>query len=257
MDQTDSMIRFRCSQCGKKLKAERELVGRRVKCTDCEAIETVPQQTGGSQPSGEVADPSSVSVSEAESQETKRLLVKELKSKSNLPGRSASASSAEQVVGREFKLKEKSSGPGLRWALAIGALLCLIVASAVTYTVIKRAYVIPKFAAEFESMEEVAFYRRAHGQLAKVQKRMSIMANAFKAKGSRAGDFSEQYQQFNSSIENYTSNSEPLLRQAADLLAQGKAPHAKGLLVNTGVEMRDLVLEIEREIGKFNKKTRR
>ena len=277
VDQIGSMIRFQCSQCGKKLKAEQELVGRRVKCTGCSAVETVPQQTSGSRASVGAGAPTSVSASEDESRETIRSKVVKPKSTGQALGQSAAPSSSEQssseqssseqssseqssseqVTEREFKLKANSSGLNLRWILAIGALLCLIVASVVGYTVIKRAYAYPKFAAEFESMEEVKFYRRAHVKLDQTRKRMSIMAQAFKARDLPKGDFSDQHQRLKTSIENYTNNSESLLRQAADLLAQGKTPHAKGLLVNTGKEMQELVLEIEREIGNFNKKTRR
>ena len=38
------MIRFRCRECGKKLKAEEDIVGRKVKCTRCKNIETVPPE---------------------------------------------------------------------------------------------------------------------------------------------------------------------------------------------------------------------
>lgn len=52
------MIRFRCRECGKKLKAEEDIIGRKVSCTRCENIEVVPpednlakpQQDAGIQP---------------------------------------------------------------------------------------------------------------------------------------------------------------------------------------------------------------
>ena len=161
------------------------------------------------------------------------------------------------MIGREFKPKIKSSNSSLKWMLAVGTLLGLIVASVVTYVVIKRSYDIPKFTAEFESMGEVEFYKRAHGQLEQTRKRMTIMAGAFKAKGSPRGDFSEKHRELSSSVDEYTGNSETLLRQAAELLAEGKDLHAKSLLVETGKEMQGLVKEIEREVNEFNQKTRR
>jgi len=81
------------------------------------------------------------------------------------------------------------------------------------------------------------------------------MAKAFKVKNSSAGDFSEQHKRLTSSIENYTNNSQPLLRQAATLIAQGQENRAKSLLVETGKEMKSLIVQIEREVGEFNKKT--
>lgn len=38
------MIRFRCRECGKKLKAEEEIIGRKVRCTRCENVEIVPPE---------------------------------------------------------------------------------------------------------------------------------------------------------------------------------------------------------------------
>lgn len=40
------MIRFRCSQCGKKLKAPEEYTGRQVQCTGCGAVQSVPEPEG-------------------------------------------------------------------------------------------------------------------------------------------------------------------------------------------------------------------
>lgn len=37
------MIRFRCSQCGKKLKAPAEYAGRQVQCTGCGVVQSVPE----------------------------------------------------------------------------------------------------------------------------------------------------------------------------------------------------------------------
>lgn len=38
------MIRFRCRICGKKLKADESIIGRRVQCTNCSNIEIVPPE---------------------------------------------------------------------------------------------------------------------------------------------------------------------------------------------------------------------
>jgi biopolymer transport protein ExbD len=40
------MIRFRCGQCGKKLKAPEEYSGRQVQCTGCGVVQTVPDLSG-------------------------------------------------------------------------------------------------------------------------------------------------------------------------------------------------------------------
>lgn len=213
------MIQFQCSQCGKKLKAADGLVGQPVKCTLCGHMEAVPGK------------------SESEA--------------------SKSSNSSEPSATRQFKPKPKSSKSALWWIVAVAATLCLLVASAVTYVVIQRASAIPKFKAEFESMAEVDFYRRAHGQLEQTRKRMSVMAEAFKAKQSSAGDFSEEHRRLNESINSYTENSDSLLQEAAALLAQGKDLHAKSLLVETGKKMQALIVEIENEVARFNKKTSR
>ena len=103
-------------------------------------------------------------------------------------------------------------------------------------------------------MAEVEFYRRAHGQLEQTRKRMSVMADAFKAKNSSAGDFSQEQRRLNESINSYTENSDSLMQEAAALLAQGKDLHAKSLLVETGKKMQALIVEIDNEVAQFNKK---
>lgn len=211
------MIQFQCSQCGKKLKAADGLGGQRVKCSLCAHTETVPDQS----------EPSTLSTA------------------------------SEANASRPFKRKTKSSKSALWWIVGVGATLCLLVASAVAYVAVKRAQAIPKFKAEFEQLAEVDFYRRAHGQLEQTRRRMSVMADAFKAKKSSAGDFSQQYQRLNESIISYTENSDSLMQEAAELLAQGKDLHAKSLLVETGKKMRALIVEIENEVGQFNKKSNR
>lgn len=250
------MIRFKCSKCGKKLKAAEESAGRRVKCTGCQAIERIP---GGSQAPANAADSnlaSSKVVANSADKENAQPAPKASGHSGPMFGQSATPVSHHKGD-REFKSKPKSSKRGRWWTLAVGAMLGLIVASVITYVVIKRSYAIPKFKAEFEAMAEVEFYRRAHGQLEQSRRRLSVMAGAFKAKGSPQGDFSEQHQRLNASIDSYTSNSESLLTQAAMLLAEGKDLHAKSLLVETGKEMQALIVDIEDEVGQFNKKTRR
>ena len=41
---SNTVIRFRC-ECGKKLKADVSLIGRKVKCTECDKINTVPSES--------------------------------------------------------------------------------------------------------------------------------------------------------------------------------------------------------------------
>jgi biopolymer transport protein ExbD len=43
-------IRFRCAQCGKKLKAPTALAGKSVQCSGCDTVQRVPLETGGSAP---------------------------------------------------------------------------------------------------------------------------------------------------------------------------------------------------------------
>lgn len=40
----DNLIRFRCRECNKKLKATPDIVGRKVKCTKCSNVEVVPPE---------------------------------------------------------------------------------------------------------------------------------------------------------------------------------------------------------------------
>ena len=209
------MIQFQCSQCGKKLKAPVGLGGQGVKCTLCGHMETVPGKS--------------------EAQASKSI-------------------SPEAGAPRQFKPKTKSSQSALWWIVGVGATVCLLVAAAVAYVVVQRASAVPKFKAEFESMAEVEFYRRAHGQLEQTRKRMSVMADAFKAKNSSAGDFSQEQRRLNESINSYTENSDSLMQEAAALLAQGKDLHAKSLLVETGKKMQALIVEIDNEVAQFNKK---
>lgn len=55
------MIRFRCSQCGKKLKAPPEYAGRQVQCTGCGVVQLVPEPAGDTRtqvmPALEIAAP--------------------------------------------------------------------------------------------------------------------------------------------------------------------------------------------------------
>lgn len=250
------MIRFKCSQCGKTLKAAPELVGRRVKCARCQAVETVPRVSiaKGSQPTkaaGQQLEKSDRSSSAGQQQDES-----EQSSASNY-STSSNPLTSDTVGDRKFKLKQGLARGRRWWFVLIGTVLGLIVASVVAYVVIKNANATPKFKAEFEAMEEVKFYRRAHGKLEQSRKRLSVMAAIFKAKSSSAGDFSQQHEQLNDSIDVYTSNSNSLLTEAAKLRAQGKDVHAKALLVETGKKMQMLVKEIEREVGEFNKKSRR
>ncbi len=49
------MIRFRC-HCGKKMKAEKEIVGRKVKCPRCDRVATVPDSDSLERPPDSVSD---------------------------------------------------------------------------------------------------------------------------------------------------------------------------------------------------------
>jgi len=161
------MIRFQCPQCGKKLKAGQKQVGRQFKCAGCKSDVMVPRHANESS-SNSVDDGAVISSSGAPSEaspETKGKKAKGSKAKGNkakgnkaevrksnqssatrsqsaghLFGQSANVSNSDQNVSREFQLKENSSNNSRRWFLAIGALLGLIVASAIAYGVIKQKY---------------------------------------------------------------------------------------------------------------------
>jgi len=51
------MIRFRCQECGKKLKADDDIVGRKVKCTRCGKVEKVPPSDNLTKPNPAKTNP--------------------------------------------------------------------------------------------------------------------------------------------------------------------------------------------------------
>jgi DNA-directed RNA polymerase subunit M/transcription elongation factor TFIIS len=41
-------IKFECSDCGTALKVKEQLIGRKIRCPHCEAVNRVPAENGGS-----------------------------------------------------------------------------------------------------------------------------------------------------------------------------------------------------------------
>ena len=66
----DHLIRFRC-ECGKKLKAARDIIGRKVQCTQCPRIHRVPESDRLGTKSPKKQSPASEQTSPAKTNSTK------------------------------------------------------------------------------------------------------------------------------------------------------------------------------------------
>ena len=287
------MIRFRCSKCGKKLKAEEEIIGRKVRCSRCENVETVPPTDNLAKP---FAKPENSVRSDDESESTDltdsieapiddHLQVVKPKSKTKrTKSRKSFGADSDEPVPELFGHSGAKSDPAVgnsdsavgnipkfnvvekkkkrfnfgRWIIpAIATAVGLGLTALVTYFVISSRYTEPTFAAEFEALEEVKFYQRWHVELEKSRIKMSIMSKAFQSASIPGNSFTATFDELNSSADKYTNNSKSLVKEAAELYAKGKDVHAKSLLVTTAREMKDLRDEIDNEVGEFNQKINR
>ena len=272
------MIRFRCSQCGKKLKADEEIIGRKVQCVRCSHVEQVPEKDNLTKPlaknrkqtstkSRDDAQQDLVSDSKSTSKSSKPLHVSDPSKRGarvaasqdepvpELFGHSAVISQPRGLDGPQFQItKKKKPSKMMKWALpAIGLAAAITLISVIAYVWIGKAYAEPKLRAEFESMPEVQFYQKAHFELEKARRVMSIMVQAFQATTPSASGLTESFNGLNQEAEGYTRNSKTLVKEAAQLMAEGKDIAAKSSLVNTAKKMNILAKQINDEVEAFNK----
>jgi len=285
------MIRFRCSRCGKKLKADLTIIGRKVKCSRCDLVVTVPESDDLTRPvvseedaklagrenvakskkisaessSFNEASDSSTDFSELFSdseldskRESDPSVVNNEEPIPELFGHSAAKSSAAPTDGPQFKPQPKKFRRKVklnRWVIpGILALCGIVVVGLVASHFIRQAYSEPKFRAEFEKMEEVQYYRRALVNMEKSQRRMFVISESIFLQGLGDDEMKQNVDSLTASAKGYTSNTRNLLTDAAKMMLSGEEVKAKGLLVNTGREMKSLTTSIEEALGEFQKK---
>ncbi len=242
------MIRFRCSHCGKKLKADENIIGRKVQCVRCDHVERVPEKDNLAKPK----QPRKLE-SSADGQAPK--LPDRKPPPQELFGHSAVKSQQRPLDGPQFQVtKARAKSKIFKWALpAIGIVAGITLIAVIAYTWIGQAYAEPEFRAEFEAMSEVQFYQNACVRLEKSRRVMSIMVKAFESTSPNSSGLANSFTELNRDAQEYIKNSKTLLTEAAKLMADGKEIAAKSSMVNTAKKMNQLAANIDDEIESFNK----
>ena len=265
------MIRFRCQKCGKKLKADGDIVGRKVKCTRCGKVEIVPPKDNLAKPLQGHADKSSSSESSKRLDTTKPKPVKKKSAsfKMGPPDLIASDDSVEMsghsgtssvpvVDANAFEPKYKSSKPKKSQTRRnlILALVGLGVVGGIAI-VANLGWILDtkrKLSTDYENLEEVKFYRSAASQLERSRRMMKIAGEAYIRLKSPTEEEIKEIHEYDSLIQRQTTKSD-MLEKVEALFRAGEDVKAKALLVNTAVELGALKKEVEAMAKEYTDRT--
>lgn len=255
------MIRFRCKTCGKKLKADEQIVGRRVRCTKCDSIEIVPK--------GDVANPNSLENSPSGSdKESGHADVNPVETPSKDGDFESSISSLKNsseksLLGRQtksgnqdfiphFQLASKKVSRTRRVALfgMIGGFLIVSVLVAANFDRLVKAR--KMLSVDYEELAEVVYYRNAVKKLEKSYRMMDIAGRTYLAMNPSDQSTAKEFEQAKSTTLSRTRNSD-LEKDVESYFRQGEEVKAKALLVNTAVELDAWRKEIDLKTRFFSK----
>lgn len=274
------MIRFRCKECGKKLKAEEEIVGRKVKCTSCENVETVPPEDNLTRPnlpkkaatrlainkpnpvahssSSKFSDSSLSDSSLSDSSEIDESDIGSLLGDDSGPvemfGHSGAGPSAVETGRPRFKQLARTKSDFRRFVpiALIGLAIVGIVLVAINSGWIFNSG--PKFDPEFEALPAVANYRRAQKQLDKSRRVMMVVGEARMSKSSLSQELIDELNDYNESILALTKNTTTLV-EASRLVEQGEEAQANKMLTDEANIMDDRKFDVDRKTEDYNELT--
>jgi hypothetical protein len=276
------MIRFRCQDCGKKLKADETIIGRRVECSQCGQVTRVPQTDNLALPESKpiMAKPlgatESKSLSSKLNQPSSRLETSKPKLKKpkldretpvdiGLPELNDDEGPIEMIshaapevaidVNKfepRFKSAKKSERSPLTRNIILGVVGFLILAGGVTLA-LNRGRIMDAWASlstDYARSEEVLFYRNAVSNLEKARRQMYIAGRSLIALKSVDAAESEEIDSYNESIIAMTTGSK-VLDQFEQLIWDGEENKAKALLVNTAVELANVRKEVDQKTASY------
>ena len=268
------MIRFRCKQCGKKLKAEEEIVGRKVRCARCESVETVPPEDNLAKPESPKRLSARLATAEPNLIARSGGSQKGSSIRESLPSDSSDSFDSSSVLGDDSgpvsMFGHSSAGPAVvdpgqprfkplerkkvDFKRLVPAALVGLVLVGIVFLAINRGWIFgsgPRFDAEFEALPAVANYRRAQNQLEKSRRVMMVIGEALTAKKSVPDDMLAELKDFNESILKLSKKNETL-DAAAKLVDEGEQAQANKLLTDEANIMDDQKLEVDRKTSEYN-----
>jgi DNA-directed RNA polymerase subunit M/transcription elongation factor TFIIS len=268
------MIRFRCQECGKKLKADDNIVGRKVQCTRCSNIEKVPPEDNLAKPLAKETEAKQEKAKEP-SEASKRLDTnkpKPIKKKSasfkmgppdliagDEPVEMFGHSGAGPTIDTEkFEPKFNSAKPkksNMRRNVVLGLIGLGVVGTIVV--VANLGWILNArrmLSTDYESLEEVKFYRNAVSKVERARLKMKIAGEAYLRIKSGSDEEKKAFADFNASVESKTIKSD-MLEKVESLFRAGEDMKAKALLVNTGGELAELQVEVEKRATKYTEMT--
>lgn len=241
------MIRFRCKTCGKKLKADEQIVGRRVRCSKCDSIEIVPQGVVSNSnflensPSGSVKELGDADVNPVEVEVPSKVgdfefAISSLKNSSEKSLLGQQTKSRDQDFIPHFQLATKKISRTRQVVLfgMIGGFLIVSVLVAANFAHLVKAR--KMLSADYMDLEEVVYYRNAVKKLEKSYRMMDIAGRTYLAMNPSDQSTAKEFEQAKSKTLSRTRNSD-LEKDVESYFRRGEDVKAKALLVNTAVEL--------------------
>lgn len=273
------MIRFRCKNCGKKLKANEQIVGRRVRCTKCDSVEVVPEEGITSKSSGKNTAEKNTSKKNALNIDSLAVAKKsgdavgspmdlEVRSEVDhfefsIPALSTSGEKSllgqppnkdKQAFTPQFQLASKKVSRARRLVMfgMIGGFLLVTVLVAVNFDRLIKAR--RMISTDYEQLAEVVYYRNAVKKLEKSYRMMDIAGRTYLAMNPNNERVAREFEEAKSATLSRTRNSD-LEKNVESYFRQGEDVKAKALLVNTAVELEAWRKEIDLKTKAFSEAT--
>ena len=255
------MIRFRCKTCGKKLKADEQIVGRRVRCTKCDSVEIVPEKVAAPTPSEKSSSRLDEELGDADSGDAAsgdavsgdadvkpvgtevpskvsdfEFSIPSLKPSSETSLLGQAAGNENQDFTPHFQLATKKVSHARRLVLfgMIGGFLLVSVLVALNFDRLVKAR--KMLSTDYDELAEVVYYRNAVMKLEKSYRMMDIAGRTYLAMNPDAKNAAKEFEEAKSATLNRTRNSD-VERDVESFFRQGEDVKAKALLVNTAVEL--------------------
>ena len=257
------MIRFRCRECGKKLKADEDIIGRKVQCTRCDNVETVPpfddltkSESAQDEPDHQAANkPNPADAGSAASSS-----FDDLSDVDSLLGEGHSIEMMEGLTDGpgeidtnlpQFKQYHRKKTDFKR-LIPFGLIGLAVVG--ISLIAINAGWIFnsgPTFDSEFEALPAVANYRRAQNQLEKSRRVMEVMGNAQISRNLMSQERTAEFNEFNESILVLTKQAETLT-EASRLVDQGEQEAANRLLTEEANIMDDRKFTVDQKTEQYN-----